>query len=344
MSMIKNFRNFKRVGALLISLTFLVTSVTGCSKAGAADGPKTWKIGHVRPQGTPADNDVNAFAKALNEASGGNITLEVYPSGSLGDYTVVQERVGLGDVEMQLAPTATGVDKTLGLPVAPYLVRNWEEAKEVYKKGGPLMNVVEERFEKQGIKVLASYPVYFGGIALTKKPNDPANFDVNRMKIRVPSMKAYEKSAQALGYQATPLAFSEAFTAMQTGIVDGAIGSGAEGYYSSFRDVTKYYLPVNDHFEMWYLYMSMDVYNSLSDEDKKMVEDVAAKMEADRYEVAEQQQEEFENKLREAGIEVIEFTEAEIDKMAQKARTEVWPVIAEEYGAEIFDEVTKDLK
>ena len=56
-------------------------------------------------------------------------------------------------------------------------------------------------------------------------------------------MKAFQLLADSTGYLGTPLPFSEAFTAVQTGVVDGVIGSGAEGYYSSFRDVTKYYIP-----------------------------------------------------------------------------------------------------
>ena len=74
-----------------------------------------------------------------------------------------------------------------------------------------------------------------------------------------------ELTGQALGYISTPLAFSEAFTAMQTGIVNGVLGSGAEGYYSSFRDLTKFYLPVNSHFEMWFLYVSEASWKKLSD-------------------------------------------------------------------------------
>ncbi|MEI8598191.1 hypothetical protein P4S64_13260 [Vibrio sp. M60_M31a] len=46
---------------------------------------------------------------------------------------------------------------------------------------------------------------------------------------------------------------------MQTGVVDGVIGSGAEGYYASFRDVTKTYIPLNTHFELWYLLINSEL-------------------------------------------------------------------------------------
>ncbi|MDZ7811262.1 MAG: hypothetical protein U5L11_16025 [Arhodomonas sp.] len=63
------------------------------------------------------------------------------------------------------------------------------------------------------------------------------------IKVRVPGIKSFQLTGEALGYIPSPIPFSEAFTAIQTGVVDGVIGSGAEGYYQSFRDVTKAYYP-----------------------------------------------------------------------------------------------------
>ena len=56
---------------------------------------KTLKISHVRPQDTAIDKDLRWFSEALDEASGGKIKTKIYPASALGDYTVVQERVGL---------------------------------------------------------------------------------------------------------------------------------------------------------------------------------------------------------------------------------------------------------
>jgi TRAP-type C4-dicarboxylate transport system substrate-binding protein len=78
---------------------------------------------------------------------------------------------------------------------------------------------------------------------------------------------------------------------MQTGIVEGAIGAGAEGYYSNLRDLVKYYLPVNDHFEMWFLYMNKETFNKLSPNQQKALQDAAKAMETKRFADAEQQEE-----------------------------------------------------
>ena len=241
---------------------------------------------------------------------------------------------------MQLAPVGTSVDKGLGISSAPYLVTTWEEAFEVFKRDGKLMSAIDEMLVKQDIKLLASYPKYFGGIALAVEPDAPTDANVNKgIKIRVPAMKAYELTANALGYIATPIAFSEAFTSMQTGIVDGVIGSGAEGYYASFRDLVKYYLPINDHFEMWFLYMSMDVWDGLSQDEKDLVMSSSIEFEENRYSVAEQEQAEFEQKLRDFGVVVYDFTDEELAAMKEKVVNEVWPEIKDEFGVELFDSI-----
>lgn len=344
-------RFLKRVSLLTLCALLLVTTVTGCTSS-SSDGSepseatetKVWKIGHIRPEGTTTDKDVKLFVSEVEKRTNGKIKIEVYPNSQLGDYTVVQERVGIGDIEMQMACLGTTVDKALGITAAPYLVSNWEEARQVYNWDSKLTKAIAELLEKQGIKLLAIYPKYFGGIALAKEPTDPGNPDISKnIKIRVPPMKAFEETAKALGYIATPLPWAEVFTAMQTGIVDGAIGSGAEGYYNSLRELTKYYLPVNSHFECWYLYMNLDLWNSLSPEEQQAIQEAADVFQKDIFDRAEKEAAKYEDLLREAGVEVYSFTDEELKGFAEKVRREVWPVIEDEYGREFFRELTKDL-
>lgn len=305
-------------------------------------GEKSWKLGHVRPQDTSTDVDVKAFAKAVADASGGQINIEVFPASQLGNYSVVQERVGMGDVEMQLAPASNSVTKALSITSAPYLVTNWDEARKMFARGGKMMTAVEEMLEKEDIKILAQYPKYFGGIALAKEPAAPKTPGASQgLKIRVPGIKSFELTASALGYLATPIPFSEAFTAMQTGIVDGVIGSGAEGYWSSFRDLTKYYLPVNSHFEMWFLYMNKSLWDSLSAEEQDMLEKAGMEMEDARWAAAPSETKGYEEQLEGIGVKIIPFSDSDRAGLAKKIRSEVWPQIKAEYGAELFDSLTR---
>ncbi len=300
------------------------------------------KISHIRPTDTAIDKDVKWLDAELQKASGGRIKLSIFPAGQLGDYTVVQERVGVGAVDMAVQPMGAAADKRMLVSSFPYLADSWASARKIYVSGSPLMNEVGNLLEKQNIKLLAVWPVYFGGVALKKMPANPMDPNVaQNIKVRVPPIKSYQVMAEAFGYQATPLPFSETFTAVQTGIVDGIIGAGAEGYYSNFRDVIKYYLPINTHFEQWYLVMNLDLWKSMSKEDKDILMKVTQEFEKRRWAAAEKDQAYNEKRLEEYGIKVLRPTIHQISAFTKKARSTVWPQIKGDVGAEYFDNLLK---
>ena len=195
-------------------------------------------------------------------------------------------------------------------------------------------------YEKQGIKVLAWWPVYFGGIGLTKAPSEPENPDAaQNCKVRVPTMKTWEIMANALGYQATPLPFSEFFTAAQTGMVDGIFGGGAENYYVTFKDLMKYYVEANTHFEIWPVLINMELYKSLPDADKQILEAKSKEMEERRWEKAEQDQAKYLTLLEESGTKIVRLTAEQRKAFADKARTVVFPEFKKIVGEKNYDEI-----
>ena len=163
------------------------------------------------------------------------------------------------------------------------------------------------------------------------------------IKCRVIPQKSFELLATSHGYQATPLPLAETFTALQTGIVDGVFGAGAEGYYSNFRDVLKFYVPSNTHFEQWYVIINKELWDSLSDGDKKIVADAAKEMETHRIAVAPQETQLYEGKLNDYGVKVIPLTPAEIDKLAEAARKAIFPEIRKAIGEKEFDAAMKNV-
>ncbi len=330
---------------LVLAATLLVAvMVAGAGTAVAAQ--YQWKIGHIRPTGTEIDRDVNWLVEKVKEESGGRIVIDIFPASQLGDYTVVQERVSMGAIEMQLACLGTTVSKALNLPAAPYLATNYEQAEKLFSPGGIVYEIVAEILDqKENIHLISGWPVYFGGIGLVKEVPAPGDPNVPKnVKIRVPPIKSFELTAEALGYMATPVPWAETFTAMQTGIVDGVIGGGAEGYFANFRDILKEYHAVNDHFEMWWWYINKDLWNKLSKEDQELLTKAGRELEAKRWKEAPEAERANENRLADAGIKVVHFTQEELDAMAKKAEEIVWPGIKGDIGEEYFDRVMKVLQ
>ncbi|WP_137702102.1 TRAP transporter substrate-binding protein DctP [Marimonas lutisalis] len=313
------------------------------SVADAAD----LKMSHVRPQGATIDNELRAFSDQVKEATGGDVNIEIFPASALGDYTTVQERISVGAIDMATQPAATGADRQMQISSFPFLANSWAEARAIYGPDGPVRNVMAELYAKQDITMLAAYPVYFGGISLNTDPVNPGDpSQSNGIKVRVPGIKSFQLTGQALGYIPSPIPFSEAFTAIQTGVVDGVIGSGAEGYYASFRDVTKAYIPANTHFEVWYMIISNESLAALDAEDKDALMKAATEFEAQRWTVAEEDQGKWEQRLAdELGTNVVSLTDEQRAAMAAKVRAEVWPEVlkdvGEDWGQGILDQIGK---
>lgn len=295
----------------------------------------TLKISHVRPQGTVVDNDIKQLSNELKAATEGDLKLRVYAANALGDYTLVQERISVGAIDMALQPASTSTDRKMQIGLLPFLANNWEEAQNIYGSGAPVRQAMEDLFAKQDITLLAAYPVYFGGISLNRSAVDAGNPDVSKgIKLRVPPIKSFQLLADNVGYIGSPLPFSEAFTAVQTGVVDGVIGSGAEGYYASFRDVTKTYIPLNTHFEIWYLMINSERFEDLDDQEKNALATAAAEFESRRWDAAQLDQKANEQKLVDAGATIVEMTPAQLKLTADKVRSTVWPQIIDDIGSD----------
>jgi TRAP-type transport system periplasmic protein len=314
---------------------FMTTAVAALMALGSIAEAQNLKMSHVRPQDATIDVELRAFADAVSEATGGDVTVNIFPASALGDYTTVQERISVGAIDMATQPAATAADRRMQISSFPYLAGNWEQARAVYGPGGVVRDVMAELYAEQDITMLAAYPVYFGGISLNVENANAGSVEPNGIKVRVPGIKSFQLTGEALGYIPSPIPFSEAFTAVQTGVVDGVIGSGAEGYYASFRDVTKTYIPANTHFEVWYMIISNESLATLSDEDQAALKEQAAVFEATRWEVAEADQARNEQRLvDELGTTLVELSDAELDAMAEKVRMDVWPAVLEDVGAE----------
>ena len=132
-----------------------------------------WKLAHIRPADSVIERDLQAFAKEVREATSGRIDIRIYGSSQLGDYTVVQEKVSLGSVEMSCESVSTQVDKRFLSYILPYVAKDYATAKKNFGTGTPYAKYCANLFDKQDIMVLANWPVYFGGIGLVKAPPIP---------------------------------------------------------------------------------------------------------------------------------------------------------------------------
>lgn len=296
-----------------------------------------WRLPQVHPVGSDYDLRANAFADEVREKTDGRIDITVYSGGVLCDWVECYERVMRGDFEITMTPIAPTYDPRLNIAYyMPYLFINTDEAKEAYQQGGWVYNMVNDLLLDQGIKGLALFPVGWAGLTTIEEPDGWREMKPNRMKIRVMPLKACELTWEKLGYIASTIPYAEAFSAIERGVADGQSGGPPfQGY--QFRDIQGVWIQYNDYLEPWWFYMNLDLWNTLTEEDQKIILDAAEKQVAGRWEVFLTEDEEYREEMEEFGLKVIIPTEEELRNFAEVVRTEVWPELEPLMGKSLID-------
>jgi tripartite ATP-independent transporter DctP family solute receptor len=178
----------------------------------------TIKVGIVHP---PEHSFVVAsqkFKELIERRSDGRLKAEVYPSGQLGGEREMQEMVALGTLEMSVTGVIVTYEPLFALLEAPFLYRDREHIKKVM--ASPVVADLGEALIKKGLRMVGFYENGFRNITNSKRPiNSPD--DVKGLKIRTPENLAQVETFKALGAVPTPMAYSELYMALKTGVVDG---------------------------------------------------------------------------------------------------------------------------
>lgn len=323
---------------MLRKLTAIVCLALGLSLTLClpAEAKKVWKLGHTLPQGTPEDESVRVFAKRVAELTNGEITINVFPAMQLGDWTVMQQRVALGALEMATQPPSSQADKRISFLYFPYMFKSVDMVQKNLAAGSAFRKELDTLFIKQNIHPVTYIPLFFGGIGSKTLPKDwnVPGAAKGGVKLRVPNDPSFALHAEAMGYLATPIPMSDTFPALQTGIVDGVLGFGALGNYANYRDLIKYYIPMNDFVQLWPVMINLKLWNGLSDAEKEAITKASIEFEEQRYRDFVALDAEYRGKLKEAGVEIVPVDQAVIDAFAAAAREKCWPALAEKINKE----------
>ena len=201
---------------------------------------KVLKLAHSLPVDHPVHKAMVFMADRLQEISGGRMTIQIYPSGQLGSEQQCVELVQIGSLAMTKVSAAVmesfSTDyKVLGLP---YLFRSKEHAFRILD--GPIGRDILLSTEKVWIRGLCFYDAGSRSFYTVSRPiHTPA--DLKGLKIRVMKSKTALEMVRAMGGSPTPLSWGELYTALQSGVVDGAENNPPSFYTSHHYEVCKYY-------------------------------------------------------------------------------------------------------
>lgn len=289
-------------------------------------------------KGSPSGDALDRWAALIKEGTKGEVTVDVFYQNELGSQAEVLDLLVAGDLDMMINWPITAYDERLGVLFTPYMVMSWEQAFDAYKPGGWVNGMLGGIFADLGIKFFGPWPEGFNGIASRGKyaltPEDASS-----LKIRVPAMFPMAESVQALGYQTATIDWSEVFSAIQTGVVDGDGANIIYWDYEYFRDVLDYYNQTRMQFITGVMTMNDGSWQALSPEEQAVVEQSAITVMNEAFEQARTRDEGYIKLAQEAGMTYIEPSPEELNAMAETVRAKVWPMMEERIGKEIMDTI-----
>ena len=260
------------------------------------------KLGHVGGPGSLFELSANEFARRANAQLGNKAKVVVFGSSQLGGDRELMQKLRLGTIEFAIPSTVMSSDvEAFGMFEMPYLVKNREhmkkiEAEVVWPSLAPLA-------EAKGYKLLAVWENGFRHITTNAKPIvKPA--DLAGMKLRVPQGKWRVKMFQAYGANPSPMALSEVFVALQTGVMDGQENPLTQIYSSKFQEVQKFLSMTGHVYTPAYLATGRTKFASLPADVQAALSAAAKETQAYVYEQAAKLDNDLLDKIKAAGVKV----------------------------------------
>ncbi len=279
------------------------------------------------------------FADLIKEKTNGRIEIQVFPGAQLGDNKQVFQNLQLGAIDMTNSVPAQY--KTMGLDIPyvkvlgiPFLFRDEEHAVKVMH-GTFGERLKKDVTEKSGKVVILDYFVAGARSFFANKPIHTIG-DFKGLKIRVQQDEVYMDMVKAFGASPTPMATSELYSALQTGVVDGA-ENPVKGYFNNkYYEVSPYYAYSRHMIEPTAITISELTWNRLSEEEKEIFQSAAAEVTAEFQKTIKEKEAVQIEELKAAGVEMIELDD--YDKWVEAARP-----LEEKYGAG-FEDMIREIR
>ena len=283
------------------------------------------KLGHVGEPGSLFQSSADEFAKRANARLAGKAKVITFGSSQLGGDKEMIQKLKLGTLDMAVPSTVMSSEVDLfGIFEMPYLVKDRAHMARIEKE--IFWSKLEPEAEKKGLTILAVWENGFRQITNSKRPiKVPA--DLKGIKLRVPEGKWRVKMFQAYGANPSPMKFSELFTALQTGVMDGQENPFTQIYSAKLQEVQKY-LSLSGHvYTPAYLTVGTKRWNELPPDVRRVLEDTAKETQAYVYQAAAKDDLELLGKLKAAGMQV--------NDVDQEAFVAASKPIYEEFGKEV---------
>jgi tripartite ATP-independent transporter DctP family solute receptor len=282
------------------------------------------KFGHVGNPGSLFEASVDNYAACVNEKLAGKVEVQTFGSSQLGKDQELLQKLKLGQVDFSLPSSVmSSVAPEFGVFEMPYIIKDRDHMRRVQAE---MMGTFQKAAQSQGYRIIGLFENGFRHITNNTRPiNAPA--DLAGIKLRTPKGAWRVKMFQLYGANPTPMAFSEVFTALQTGVIDGQENPYAQIASAKFQEVQKY-LSITGHvYTPAYVLVSNSRFAALPDDVQAGLEACGAETQDFVYDLAAQLEVDLLKVIKDAGVAV---NEADKDAFIAASKP-----IYEEFAAEV---------
>ena len=324
-----------RCRALQLAMAVLVLGLIGAG-AKAADQKMVFKASDVHPEGYPTVQAVENMGKKLEAATGGRLSIQMYASMQLGGEKEAIEQAQVG--ALQLARVSVGalgpVVDDLNVFNLPFLFRSIDHMEKVID--GPIgQELLDKISNNPNTRLIGLAWMDAGARSVydTKKPIKSID-DLKGLKVRVMGNPMFVDMMNALGGNGVAMGYDQVFSALQTGVVDGAENNPPSFVFDNHYQVAKYYTLTEHLIVPEILVFSKKTWDALSKDEQELLKKFGREAQAEERVLWQKYEQQALEKAKAAGIQIIEVPDK---KPFQAAVKPVW----DKYGPKYADMIKR---
>jgi tripartite ATP-independent transporter DctP family solute receptor len=271
---------------------------------------KDFRSADVHPNDYPTVQGVRHMGKVLSDQTKGRLNIKVYGNSSLGTERDTLEQVKIGALDMVRINSAAlhPISPVMVVPSLPFIFRSTQHMRSTLD--GPIGDEMLAALEKEGFIGLAFYDS--GARSFYSKKPIKTMADMKGMKIRVQPSDMMVAMMQVIGANATPMPYAEVYTALKTGLVDGAENNWPSYESSRHYEAAKYYSLTEHSLAPEVLVFSKKIWDGLPKEDQEMIRKAAKESVPVMRKSWDEREAASRKKVEAAGVQVV----SDIDKSA----------------------------
>lgn len=323
---------------LLLAMVFALAAVGGTAQA--ADKAIELKLGHPLAPTSSQHIYMQKWADLVAEKSDGKYKISIYPSAQFGEAKELVESLSMGVYDVAWCDCAVMdfLVPEINLLNMPFFFTNYDQVWEAIdgEVGSAIASYIEA---EANIHPLSYFNLGCRQIFSNREPVTSLE-SIKNLKFRVPELDLWIKTFKTLDMNPTPVAWSDLYNALATGVVDGGCANWEYICQQKFYSEAPYILESNHFFQLGVPSFNLDFWNKLSPEDQQMFTETCAQAAAEQREYSANLDADYKAQIVADKGTITPIEEfADYDEVIQRYKDGLWQEIVEKANAQDLYEI-----